>query len=89
MLNAIRYPGKVCNKDLLICKHFHDFGNYLSTAFLDDLLLIGTCLYRTKLLTDAALELANFLAICWHAHKCSLQPKQVIDHLGYRLIINE
>ena len=74
---------------MLICRKFHEFGDYLTSAFLDDLIFIGETYYKTKLVTDAAVELLRYLALMYHDDKCKLEPVQQLDHLGFRLIINE
>ena len=72
-----------------MCKTFHKFGNYLVTAFLDDLLLIGATVHRTALVTSAVVDLFKRLALLYHEEKCNLEPKTEIEHLGFRLIVNK
>ena len=79
----------MCNPDFLLCKLFHQFGDYLVTAFLDDLLLVGVTWHRTSVLTSAVLDLFKRLALLFHDKKCNLEPTEEIEHLGYKLIVNK
>lgn len=88
-LNAIRYPGKICRPDLLLCKNFKAFGEYLASAFLDDLIMIGTAFERTMLLTQAVKQLFSLLSLLFHEKKCELIPVKVLEHLGFKLLIDK
>lgn len=57
------------------------------TAFLDDLLAIGTSIVATNMLSIALIDMFYKLGLCFHATKCVLDAVDRIDHLGFTLDI--
>lgn len=88
-ITALRTPYLIKGNDWEIKNSFLSFGDYLVTAFLDDMLAIATSYTCTKLLSIAMVDTLRKLGLFFHVHKCVLEPTEIIEHLGFKLIINK